>query len=116
MSAARDRAPERAARQRGRESSARTPASSFAVFGSHVKIFERLAVMPRPDRAVGTADDELPDVGCAARHVESLDARAVQPEIDRKRHLRNAAASAAGAAAPGPRCLRFRPSDSRAAT
>ena len=23
--------------------------SSFAVFGSHVKIFERLAVMPRPE-------------------------------------------------------------------
>jgi hypothetical protein len=35
----------------------------------------------------------LPDVGCSAGHIESLDARAVQAEIDRIRHLRDAAAT-----------------------
>ena len=64
-------------------------------------------------RAVGSADDQLPDVGRAARHVESLDAGAVQPQIDGRRDLGSAAAAtascAAAAAAPaGPSLSTFR--------
>ena len=98
-----DRAPKRAARQRVRIVLAQA-GSSFSVFGLQVKIFERLAVMPRPD-VVGSADDELPDFGRAARHVESLHARAVQPEIDGIGHLGNTAASAARTAAASSRAF-----------
>src|SRR4051812_2770669 len=55
---------------------------------------------------VRSGDDELADIRRLPSDVETLHARAVQPQVDRRWHLRTAAASP-GTSAAAPRTWRF---------
>ena len=95
-----DRTPERAARERrqNRLGAGRFLFGRFRIAGENLRAACGRSAAGRPVRS---ADDQLPDVGCAAGHVESLDPRAIQPEIDRD--TAPAARRRRGLPAPPPR-------------
>ena len=110
---ARHRTPERAVRERGENRSRAGRLLRRRSRGGRRKSSRRLGVSPRPVGVYGPPTISLVTSGVVAAHVESLQARAVQPQVDRRRDLRRAAPAA------GPRrrpARRFRPSGSRAAT
>ncbi len=101
-----DRAPKRPARQRSqnRLCTGRFFFCGLRIAGEDLRAARGDAAAGSP---VGSADDQLPHIGRAARHIEPLDARAVQPEVDGIGNLRNTGASAARTAAATSRAFAF---------
>ncbi len=95
-------AAECAVRQRG-QNGARTGAFLRRPCGTTDEDLAPAWRVPPADGVVGSADNELVDLRGSRRQVEALEARAVQPEVHRRRHWRAATATGATTAAAASR-------------